>query len=149
MAHPSILALRLLTLTALACAFLPALAADDRDWLAPRVVLKGYDPIAYFTTGKAVKGSPKISYDWDDGRYHFASARHRDMFAADPERYAPRFGGYCTGSLVNGNRYEPDPQHWAIVGGKLYLFGSATAREQHEKDSKAVAVAEKAWQRLR
>src|SRR5215213_5548097 len=74
-----------------------------------RVVLNGHDPVSYFTDGKPMKGDPKLSYDWDDGRYYFASAEHRNMFAANPERYAPQFGGYCTGSMARGVTAEGDP----------------------------------------
>jgi YHS domain-containing protein len=94
-----------------------------------RLVLKGYDPVAYFTDGKPVAGNPKISYDWDEGRYYFASAQHRDMFAGDPEKYAPQFGGYCTGSMSRGVRNDADPEGWIIVDGKLYVFGAAKFRE--------------------
>lgn len=99
-----------------------------------RVVLKGHDPVAYFTVGKATKGDPKYSYDWDEGRYHFASAKHRDMFAADPEKYAPQFGGYCTGSMARNVRNEGDPDGWVIKDGRLYVFGAAKWKEIAEKD---------------
>jgi YHS domain-containing protein len=89
-----------------------------------RVVLNGFDPVAYFTDSKPVKGDPKFSYDWDEGRYYFASAQHRDMFARDPDRYAPQFGGYCTGSMSRGKRNEGHPEAWIISNGKLYVFGA-------------------------
>jgi len=88
-----------------------------------RVVLKGYDPVAYFTDGKPVKGDTGISYDWDDQRFYFSSAKHREMFAADPERYAPQFAGYCTGSMSRGVRNEGHPEGWVIADGKLFVFG--------------------------
>lgn len=89
-----------------------------------RLVLKGYDPVAYFTAGKPAKGDPRFSYDLDDERYHFANARHRDMFAGNPERYAPQFSGYCTGSMSRGVRNEGNPEAWVIVDGQLYVFGA-------------------------
>ncbi|HYC37064.1 MAG TPA: YHS domain-containing (seleno)protein [Usitatibacter sp.] len=95
-----------------------------------RVVAKGHDPVAYFTEGKPVKGDPRFAYEWDDGLYHFASARNRDTFAADPDRYAPRFGGYCTGSLSAGKFNEADPNNWVIAEGRLYLFGEKLTPEQ-------------------
>jgi hypothetical protein len=58
------------------------------------VAIKGYDTVAYFTDGRAVKGNPEVETLWQDARWHFASAEHRDMFKADPERYAPQYGGY-------------------------------------------------------
>ena len=83
-----------------------------------KVALRGYDPVAYFTESRAVQGDPRYSYDWDEARYHFMSAKHRDMFAADPERFAPQFGGYCTGSLSRGVRNEGHPEALVIVDGR-------------------------------
>jgi YHS domain-containing protein len=114
---------------ALAATALAATAADNL-----RVVLKGYDPVAYFTDGKPVKGDPKYAYDWDDGRYHFANAKHRDMFAGNPDKYAPQFGGYCTGSMSRGVRNEGDPEGWTIKEGKLYVFGDKKWKPIAEAD---------------
>ena len=139
-------------LMALACVFLASFAvAEDKV----RLVLKGYDPVAYFTDGKPVQGDPKISYEWDEGRYYFADAKHRDMFAADPERYAPQFSGYCTGSMSRGVRNEGNPLAWVVVDGRLFVFGAKDA-EQAEKYRQAalgdpaafkvkVAAAAKNW----
>lgn len=120
-----------------------------------RVILKGHDPVAYFTEGKPVKGSAQFTLDWDEGRYYFANARNRDVFAGDPDRYAPRFGGHCTGSMSRGVRNEGHPEAWVIVDGKLFVFGapdSATAmknKENAEKDLAAfrvkVVAAAKNW----
>ncbi len=58
------------------------------------VAIKGYDTVAYFTEGKAVKGKKQFEYRWKDARWRFANDRHLEMFKADPEKYAPRYGGY-------------------------------------------------------
>ena len=100
----------------------------------PRVVLKGHDPVAYFTEHKPVRGDPKISYDWDGERYLFASAANRSKFAAKPEQYAPQFGGYCTGTMAQGGRAEADPAAFIIADGKLYVFGAMQFKELAEKD---------------
>ena len=103
----------------LSIAAAPALAGDTR------LMLKGYDTVAYFTDGKPAKGDPNISYEFDEGRYYFSTEKHRELFAADPDRYAPQFGGYCTGSMsrnVRGN--EGHPEAWVISEGKLYVFGA-------------------------
>jgi YHS domain-containing protein len=132
----------------------------QNDPSAPlRLVLRGHDPVAYFTEGRPVKGSPQLSHDWDGGRYHFASARNRDMFVADPDRYAPQFGGYCTGSMSRGVRNEGNPEAWAIVDGKLYVVGApdtASALKQRETmqtDREYLALripkAEKNWRETR
>ena len=58
------------------------------------VAIKGYDTVAYFTQGRAMKGKSEFSYDWNDAKWYFATAENRDLFAADPEHYAPKYGGY-------------------------------------------------------
>jgi len=99
-------------------------AAGDKPLAtdADHVAIQGYDPVAYFTDGKAIKGSSRYAYSWDDARWQFASPAHRQMFAADPDRYAPQFGGFCAGALANGVLVPANPQTWAIVDGKLYML---------------------------
>ncbi len=99
-----------------------------------RVVLKGHDPVAYFTVGKPVKGSTAFHFDWDGERYLFSSAANRDLFAANPEKYAPQFGGYCTGSMSRKVQAEADPSAWIISDGKLYVFGQTKWADVAHKD---------------
>jgi YHS domain-containing protein len=87
-----------------------------------RVAIRGYDPVAYFTDSRATKGSPEFAAGFDDATYWFASAQHRDTFLADPDRYAPQFGGLCAIMVSQGKSVDPDPEAWAIADGKLYLF---------------------------
>ena len=89
------------------------------------LAIKGYDPVAYFTVGKAVPGLPDIEYEWDEHRYRFSSAANRELFAADPVRYAPQFGNYCAMALSKGEIVIADPENWLISDGKLYVFGKA------------------------
>lgn len=88
-----------------------------------RIAIKGYDPVAYFTDGQAVKGSEEFEHEWLDARWRFTSAAHRDLFTADPERYAPQYGGFCAGALAfgDGDIVVGNPKAWAIVDGRLYL----------------------------
>ena len=115
-----------------------------------KLALKGYDPVAYFTEGKPVKGDAKYSYDFDEARYHFASAKHRAMFAADPDKYSPQFGGYCTGSMSRNVVNEPEPESFVIQDGKLYLFGDMKWKPIAEADPSfipaRVPAAARNWQ---
>jgi enamine deaminase RidA (YjgF/YER057c/UK114 family) len=90
-----------------------------------RLSISGYDPVAYFTDGKPVPGVSDFEYVWHDARWRFASAAHRGLFVANPERYAPQYDGYCAmgASLDKGAAHKDtvDPNAWAIVDGKLYL----------------------------
>ena len=66
------------------------------------VAIDGYDPVAYFTDGRPVEGSKEFDDDWNGATWRFASAAHRDLFAAAPEKYAPQYGGYCAWAVVAG-----------------------------------------------
>ncbi len=60
-----------------------------------KVAIHGYDTVAYFTEGEPTKGSANFEHSWQDARWQFASATNRDLFTANPDRYAPQYGGYC------------------------------------------------------
>jgi YHS domain-containing protein len=117
---------------------------------AERLGLKGYDPVAYFTLGAATPGVATYELLWDGVRYRFASARHREMFRADPDRYAPQFGGQCAMNMANGNRRESDPTIWTISSGRLYVFASAAGSERFRQDAEANASrADSNWRTLK
>ena len=107
----------------------PAAAGQDTP-----LAIKGYDPVAYFTLGKPTKGSPDIAYDWDDHRYLFANAEHRDRFKADPVKYAPQFGNYCAMALALGEVVVANPENWLISEGKLYIFGPPGGPKLFQQD---------------
>ncbi len=58
------------------------------------IAIKGYDPVAYFTMSKPVKGSDQYTYEWNGAKWQFSSREHLDLFSAGPEKYAPQYGGY-------------------------------------------------------
>ena len=87
------------------------------------VAIKGYDPVAYFTAGTAVKGSEEFAYEWLGTKWLFASAENRQRFVADPMSYAPQYGGYCsTVHLVAPGKADINPTAWRIVDEQLYIF---------------------------
>ena len=85
------------------------------------LALRGFDAVAYFEPGKPVKGSDQFTHKWNGATWRFASAGHRDQFAADPEQYAPQFGGYCAFAVTQGSTVDADPKVWRVLDGKLYL----------------------------
>jgi hypothetical protein len=111
------------------------------------IAIKGYDPVAYYKDGKPVKGSGDYEFKWKDAKWRFASAEHRDLFEADPERYAPRYGGYCAWAVSQGYTASVDPQNaWSIVEGKLYLNYDVEVKEKWEKDIQGnIAKADANW----
>ncbi len=111
-----------------------------------KVAIHGYDTVAYFTEGKPMKGSADFSHAWQDARWQFASATNRDLFTADPDRYAPQYGGYCALGLSAGEYADIDPNAWTIVEDKLYLNNTMEYREAWRKAPKAYfATADYNW----
>jgi YHS domain-containing protein len=100
------------------------------------VAIQGYDPVAFFTDGKPVKGDPKFVTKRNGAVYYFASKDHRDMFVQNPEKYEPVFGGYCAYGVSKDKLVEIDVDAFQIVDGKLLLQYSKSVREKFNKDAK-------------
>jgi hypothetical protein len=120
-----------------------------------RIAIRGYDPVAYFTDGQAVKGSEEFEYEWLDVRWRFASLKHRNLFTENPEHYAPQYGGFCSGAMAFGDTVVGNPNAWAIVDGKLYLNYAGpdgtdmSGRDDFLKNSDAeIAKADANWAKL-
>jgi len=120
-----------LSCTALAAG--PALA-DGKIYTSWGVAIDGADPVAYFTEGKPVEGKREFSAEWNGATWRFASAEHRALFLADPEHYAPQYGGYCAWAVSQGYTASTEPESWRIVDGKLYLNYSSSVQKDWEQD---------------
>jgi YHS domain-containing protein len=115
-----------------------------------RLGLKGYDPVAYFTLSTPTPGVPQYEYVYDGVRYRFANARHLELFKANPDKYAPQFGGSCAMNMSNGVRREADPSNWVISNGNLYVFAGASGAERFRQNpNEAAARAAANWKTLR
>lgn len=88
----------------------------------------GHDVVAYQTEAAARRGKADIAATHQGVAYRFASAANRDAFLADPERYLPRYGGYCAWAVANGYTAKGDPEAWSVVDGRLYLNYSKPVR---------------------
>ncbi len=87
------------------------------------LALAGYDPVAYFTTQKAVEGRKDITLMIDGATYRFANNQDRELFKANPAKYQPQYGGWCAYAMgANGTKVAVDPETFKLVNGKLYLF---------------------------
>ncbi len=98
------------------------------------VAVGGYDPVAYFTESKPVKGDSRFAHEYAGTQWHFMSAANRDAFVAEPKRYAPQYGGYCAWAVSEGGTASADPKLWKIVDGKLYLNYDAGVQKKWELD---------------
>lgn len=131
-----------LTLLALSPVFtVPAMAAPPINDLAAGLVgartsfaILGFDPVAYFTLGKPVKGDDAFMHVWKGAKWLFASAENRALFIADPERYAPQYGGYCAYGVARGRLVSIEPDKFAVINGKLYLNFNADVQAKWSLD---------------
>jgi len=94
------------------------------------LALDGQDVVSYFTEGKPVTGKKQFTYGWKGANWQFSSAANRDLFAKNPEKYAPAYGGYCAKAASDGNLATTVPTAWEIRNGKLYLNYSAEAQQE-------------------
>lgn len=110
--------------------------------------IEGFDPVAYFVGGVPQAGSRAFLYEWRGAVWRFASAKDRDLFMAQPERYAPAFGGYCAYAMSKGMKADIHPFAFAILTGKLYLFATFESRDRFLANSDIRRGAEENWTRL-
>ena len=99
------------------------------------IAIGGYDPVAYFTEKKPVKGNAQFGLQWKGATWHFASAPNRDTFKADPAKYAPQYGGYCAFGTSQGYAVKTEPDAWSVVDGKLYLNYNTQVRQRWQQDT--------------
>jgi YHS domain-containing protein len=88
-----------------------------------RLALRGYDPVAYFTEQRPMVGNTQYEHEWDGAIYRFASAKHLEMFKAEPDRFLPQYNNWCAASVAKGEKVHGNPEWWLVVDDRLYLFG--------------------------
>lgn len=109
----------------------------------------GYDVVAYFTEGRPVRGSAAHTHRWKGATWRFASAAAREAFAANPERYAPAYGGHCSWAASQGYRASGDPLQWRIVDGRLFLNYNASVHRTWLTDTAGfIRAADRNWPAL-
>jgi hypothetical protein len=113
------------------------------------VAIKGYDPLAYFTSKRPERGSAKFELLWKGAKWRFVSAERRDLFRSDPEKYAPKYGGYCAYAVSQGKVADIDPDSWTIFEGRLYLNLNKDVQRLWEKDMREyIRKADENWPRM-
>ncbi|MFO0857815.1 MAG: YHS domain-containing (seleno)protein [Phycisphaerales bacterium] len=120
-----------------------------------KLAIKGYDPIAYFSEGGGVatKGNPSITADYNGATYHFATDAHKQLFLANPARYEPAHGGWCSWAMKEGDKVEVDPTKFIVKDDRLFLFydgfwGDTRAKWLKQDHAKQVATADEQWKKI-
>jgi YHS domain-containing protein len=133
-------------LAAAACSLFAAKDPVSPVYSEKGVAIKGVDVVAYFTDSKMVMGKPEFKHQWNGAEWHFSSAEHRDLFAKEPARYVPQFGGYCAWAVSNNYTAPVDPGAWKIIDGKLYLNYNKDVQKKWEEGVLArIQAAEANW----
>lgn len=96
--------------------------------------IRGYDTVAYHLEGKPIRGKNAYTANWNGATWRFVSAENRDQFVENPERWAPRYGGYCAWAVSNNYTAKTDPDAWSIVAGRLYLNYNKSVQAKWSND---------------
>lgn len=117
--------------------------ADGSD---ERVMLKGYDVVAYFTLGRHALGSPQFKSVFEGVTFRFMSAEHKALFDANPKKYQPEYGGYCANGIAYGIPWGGDADTWKMIDGRLFINGGPGSKAAFELDLPGnIALADKYW----
>lgn len=121
-------------------------AGADTETDANGVILAGYDAVSYFTENAAVEGRAEFTAVYNDAIYRFSSAKNRDVFSANPEKYAPQYGGFCAYGAALGKKFEVNGKAFEIVDGKLYVNKNEDVYETWVEDkAENILDADKEW----
>jgi YHS domain-containing protein len=121
-------------------------AAADSFNLDDGVAIEGYDPVAYFTEDRAVKGEERYAAEHEGVTYFFATAANREIFLDDPERYVPAYGGWCGWAVSRGSLAGINPEAFVIHDGVLYLnFSQSINRRFQRSLEESIERAEANW----
>ena len=137
-----------LVLTLAACINLPAQRASV--FQTAGVAIRGYDPVAFFTTGKPMPGKKAYVLNWQNAEWLFSSQAHLDSFKLSPGRYAPQYGGYCAYGAAEGHKAPTEIDTWTIVDGKLYFNYNQKVKELwNKKRVENINKADKNWSQIK
>ena len=121
--------------------------------LENKVAIQGYDPVAYFTQKKAIKGKTTIVTTYEGVTYNFSSQTNKDLFLKNPASYEPQYGGWCAYAMgANNEKVEIDPNTFKILDGKLYLFYNAffnnTLKSWNKDEGNLKKKADSSWKKI-
>lgn len=147
-----------LTLFVLLFVSIASFAQNDSKRIAQynlenKVAILGYDPVAYFNVGKAVKGKKEIAANYQGVIYKFSSNENKDAFVKYPSKYEPQYGGWCAYAMGSaGEKVEINPETFKIIDGKLYLFYNAyfnnTLKSWNKDESDLKSKADNNWKKF-
>lgn len=121
--------------------------------LENKVAIQGYDPVGYFTDGKAIKGKKELIASYQGVVYKFSSSENKEAFVKNPSKYEPQYGGWCAYAMgSSAEKVEINPETFKIIDGKLYLFYNAyfnnTLKSWNKDQTNLKAKADNNWKKI-
>lgn len=121
--------------------------------LENKVAIQGYDPVGYFTDGKAIKGKKELTASYQGVVYKFSSSENKEAFLKNPSKYEPQYGGWCAYAMGSaGEKVEINPETFKVIDGKLYLFYNAyfnnTLKSWNKDQNNLKAKADNNWKKI-
>jgi YHS domain-containing protein len=108
--------------------------------------IRGYDPVAFFKDQAPIRGSRDISYSWNGATWYFATDENKKAFVADPEKFAPQYGGYCAYGTADGHKAPTQTDTWSIVNDKLYFnYNKQVQKEWNKNQNELIKKADENW----
>lgn len=142
--------MKTLTAVLFAVASTSAFAGVDTATDSNDVILAGHDAVAYFTENKPVLGNEQYTAQYGGAVYRFSSAANRDLFRANPEKYAPAYGGYCALGASFGKKFDVDGKAFQVVEGRLYVNKNRKIYQTWKKDIPGnIVKSEGQWPQIR
>jgi YHS domain-containing protein len=110
----------------------------------------GYDPVAFFTESKPVKGTADYNFQWKDAEWHFASQANLDSFKNNPQKYEPQYGGYCAFGTAEGHKAPTEVDTWTVLDGRLYFNYNQDVKKLWDEDRpKYIQQANNNWDKIK
>lgn len=136
----------LITIAAIFISSISAYAQSSQVFKTEEGAIRGYDPVAYFKDGKPVKGLKEHTVEWNGASWYFASKENKEQFQADPEKYAPQYGGYCAYGTADGHKAPTQPDAWSIVDNKLYFnYNKKVQADWKKNQEEYIRKADENW----
>ncbi len=123
-----------------------AFSQKSEVYLSNGKAIDGYDPVAYFTSSKPIKGKPELKSTYMGAEWHFSSPENKKLFDSNPQKYAPQYGGYCAFGVAGGYKAKISPDAWTIVNNKLYLnYNLSVQKDWLKEQSSMIQKADANW----
>lgn len=141
--------MRLLGFTVLLFLLSACSGQKDKIYSTRKGAIDGYDPVSYFMGGQPTKGEQAFSCQWQGAMWYFITDENRQLFEANPEKYAPQYGGYCAYAISQGYTAKIDPNAWKIVEDKLYLnYGDDIQAKWEADQDEYIMYADANWPKV-